>query len=80
MAYQVTYTGYSTRSLFGAVLPSAVGLLVVLPLKGNPMGGGWHLARLLTAFLANGAWGIGAALILRILPSRLSRSQGRQLE
>ncbi|SPF45929.1 conserved membrane hypothetical protein [Syntrophobacter sp. SbD1] len=63
-----------TAFLFGAVLPSAVGLLVVLPLRGGPMGGGWHLARLLTAFLANGAWGIGAGLILRILSSRLNRS------
>jgi hypothetical protein len=66
--------------LFGAVLPSAVGLLVVGPLKGNPMGGGWHLPRLLTAFLSNGAWGVGTGLILRILSSRLSWSQGRQLE
>ncbi len=66
--------------LFGAVLPSAVGLMVVGPLKGNPMGGGWHLPRMLTAFLSNGAWGIGTGLILRILSSRLSWSQGRQLD
>ncbi|MGA3118611.1 MAG: hypothetical protein ABSF90_29815 [Syntrophobacteraceae bacterium] len=69
-----------TAFLFGAVLPSAVGLMVVGPLKGNPMGGGWHLPRLLTAFLSNGAWGIGTGLILGILPSRSNWSQGRQLE
>jgi hypothetical protein len=53
-----------TAFLFGALLPPAVQLLVVLPLKGQPVGGGWHLALLITAFLANGAWGIGTALIL----------------
>jgi len=53
-----------TAFLFGAILPPAVQLLVVLPLKGQPVGGGWHLALLITAFLVNGAWGIGTALIL----------------
>jgi hypothetical protein len=52
---------------FGAILPSLVALLVVLPLKGHPMGGGWHLPLLLTAFLVNGAWGIGTGLILKAL-------------
>jgi hypothetical protein len=51
--------------LFGAILPSLVALLVVLPLKGRPMGGGWHMPLLLTAFLINGAWGIGTGLILK---------------
>jgi hypothetical protein len=51
--------------LFGAILPSAVALLVVLPLKGRPVGGGWHASLLLTAFLVNGAWGIGTGLILK---------------
>jgi len=59
------HAGYwVTAFLFGALLPPAVQLLVVLPLKGLPMGGGWHLALLITAFLANGAWGIGTGLIL----------------
>jgi hypothetical protein len=53
--------------LFGAILPSLVALMVVLPLKGRPMGGGWHLSLLLTAFLVNGAWGIGTGLILKAL-------------
>jgi hypothetical protein len=53
--------------LFGAILPSLVALLVVLPLKGRPMGGGWQPAVLLTAFLINGAWGIGTGLILSML-------------
>ena len=53
--------------LFGAILPSLVALLVVLPLKGRPMGGGWQPAMLLTAFLINGAGGIGTGLILSAL-------------
>lgn len=62
-----SHAGYWVMAfLFGAILPSAVALLVVMPLKGRPMGGGWRL--LLTAFLVNGAWGIGAGLILKALP------------
>jgi hypothetical protein len=53
--------------LFGAILPSLVALMIVLPLKGRPMGGGWHPPLLLTAFLINGAWGIGTGLILKLL-------------
>jgi hypothetical protein len=39
----------------------------VLPLKGQPIGGGWHAPLLLTAPLINGAWGIGTGLILSLL-------------
>ncbi len=53
--------------MFGAILTSLVALCLVLPLKGKPLGGGWHPSLLLTAFLINGAWGIGTALIFRIL-------------
>lgn len=60
--------------LFGAILPSLVALMVVLPLKGIPMGGGWHMSLLLTAFLINGAWGIGTGLILKGLSDRFSPS------
>ena len=57
---------------FGAVLPSLVALLVVLPLKGHPVGGGWQPHVLITAFLVNGAWGIGTALILRTLLTKIA--------
>ena len=52
--------------LFGAVAPSAVALLVVLPLKGQPAGGGWKPAVIVGALLLNGAWGIGVALFMRL--------------
>jgi len=59
--------------LFGAIFPSLVALVVVLPLKGQPLGGGWRPLLLLTVFLANGAWGIGTGLILRFMSSRFSK-------
>ena len=58
--------GISPSVAFG----TAAALLVVLPLKGRPLGGGWHLNLLVTAVLINGAWGIGTGLILRSLPER----------
>lgn len=62
------HSGYwVTAFLFGAVFPSLVALLVVLPLKGHPPGGGWRPSLLVTAFIINGAWGVGSGLILRIL-------------
>ncbi|MGA2402550.1 MAG: hypothetical protein ABSG91_12735 [Syntrophobacteraceae bacterium] len=59
--------------LFGAVLLSLVLLLVVLPLHGRPLGGGWHPPFMLTAFIANGAWGIGTGLFLRVMAGWFSR-------
>jgi hypothetical protein len=56
--------------LFGAIFPSLVALMVVLPLKGRPMGGGWHPALLITAFLINGAWGVGTGIIHKYLSRR----------
>ena len=60
--------------LFGAVFPSAVPLLLVLPLKGRPIGGGWKSSVLVTALVVNGAWGIGAGLFFKILSRRFGRS------
>ncbi len=64
-----------TAFLFGAILPSLVALIVVLPLKGKPMGGGWHASLVLTALLINGAWGIGTGLFLKALTYNLSRNK-----
>jgi hypothetical protein len=61
--------------LFGAILPSLVALLIVLPLKGQPVGGGWHAPLLLTALLINGAWGIGTGIFLKVLSACFSRSR-----
>ena len=58
--------GYWLSALaFGAIGPSLVAWLVVLPLKGMPAGGGWQLKGLAFGLMVNGAWGLGTALILR---------------
>ena len=59
-----------TAFLFGAVFPSVVALLIVFPLKGRPIGGGWHPPLLLTAFLINGAWGLGTGMFLKVFSRR----------
>ena len=76
---EVRFPGHSgywvTSFLFGAVLPSLVALLIVLPLKGRPMGGGWGLQLLATAFLINGAWGVGTGVFLRLFTKRLAHQR-----
>jgi hypothetical protein len=49
----------------GALLPSVVALLIVLPLKGGLVAGGWSPEIIAGALLLNGAWGVGVALLLR---------------
>jgi hypothetical protein len=51
--------------LFGAIGPSVVAWLIVLPLKGLPAGGGWHPAGMAVGLMVNGAWGLGCAFLLR---------------
>jgi hypothetical protein len=55
---------------FGAVLPSLVAWFVVLPLKGQPVAGGWKPSLLLLGLLLNGAWGIGTAILMRFAGGR----------
>jgi len=52
--------------VLGAIAPSAVALLIVFPLKGQPVGGGWKPEILVGALLLNGAWGFGVALFCRL--------------
>src|SRR5206468_4975920 len=48
--------------LIGAVLPSAVALFIVFPLKAMPVAGGWDPRIIIRALILNGAWGLGVAL------------------
>src|SRR5690349_7278744 len=59
--------------LFGAIFPSLVAWFIVAPIKHNPVAAGWEAARLLTGFLANGAWGFGTGLLL-VLMYRMRRN------
>jgi hypothetical protein len=61
--------------VLGAVPPTLVALLVVLPLKGEAMGGGWHLGLWLFGLLVNGVWGVGTGIALR-LERLLARRMG----
>ena len=49
--------------LFGALGPTLVSWFVVMPLKGQPVAGGWQPAGMVTGVLVNGAWGLGTALL-----------------
>jgi hypothetical protein len=52
--------------LFGAVVPTLVFWFVVLPLKGLPVGYGFHPRGVAVALIADGLWGFGTALFLQL--------------
>jgi hypothetical protein len=51
---------------FGALALTLVAWFVVLPLKGEPVGGGWRPTGMAIGLLVNGVWGIGTAAILAL--------------
>ena len=53
--------------LLGALGPSIVALFIVFPLKGMPMAGGWDPKIIGGALTLNGAWGLGVALLMRLM-------------
>ena len=53
--------------VLGAVLPSFVALFIVFPMKGMAMGGGYDPKLIIGALLLNGAWGLGVALIMKLI-------------
>jgi hypothetical protein len=60
-------TGYwLTALLFGAVVLTLLAWLVVLPAKGIPLAAALAWPRVLIGPVVNGAWGLGAALLLRL--------------
>lgn len=58
--------------LFGAIAPTLVAWFIVNPIKGRPLGTLTPL-RVATAFLVNGTFGVGTALVLRLLSRRRGR-------
>ncbi len=58
---------YLRALFFGALAPTAVALFVVMPLKGQPIGGGWDPQLILGALILNALWGLGTALVYRII-------------
>ena len=53
--------------LVGAIGPTIVALFVVAPLKGQPAGAGGDRKIILGALLLNGIWGLGVALLMRLM-------------
>lgn len=60
--------------IIGALGPSLVNWFVVLPLKGEPVGGGWAIPGIATALIINGVWGLGTVLLSRLLGRNLLSS------
>lgn len=56
--------------LLGAILPSAVALFIVFPLKGMPMAGGFDPKLILGALMLNGVWGLGMIPLMRLMGVR----------
>jgi hypothetical protein len=53
--------------IFGAVFPTVFSWLVVAPLKGLPLGYGFHFPGILIGPIVNGLWGLGTGLFLAVL-------------
>jgi hypothetical protein len=58
---------WTLATVIGAIGPSAVALFVVMPLKGMGMAAGWDPKIIVGALILNGAWGIGVALLMRLM-------------
>ena len=58
---------YARALIFGALVPTAVAMFVVAPLKGAPIGFGWNPQLILGGLILNGLWGFGTALVYRAL-------------
>jgi hypothetical protein len=56
--------------LLGILGPTLVAWFVVLPLRGQPVAGGWQAAAMLRAFVVNGAFGLGVAVLMRLFERR----------
>jgi hypothetical protein len=52
--------------ILGALAPTLVAVLVVFPLKGQPIGGGWRSEVVISGLLLNSIWGLGVALAMRL--------------
>jgi len=61
---------WALATVLGAILPSAVALFVVFPLKGMPLAGGWDPKLIVGALLLNGAWGLGLVPLMRAMRER----------
>ncbi len=54
-------------TIYGAVAPTVLEWILTLALRHAPLGGVWTIGNVLTPFIANAAWGVGAEAILSAL-------------
>lgn len=66
-----------TAVIFGAIFPTLVAWFVVFPLKGLPVGLGFHFPGILVGPIVNGLWGLGTAIFLRLMAQPAARLQYR---
>lgn len=60
----------------GALVLSTMNWFIWSPLKGNPVAAGWEPLRMRVGLVVNGAWGLGVALIIRLVTQlRMQRFQ-----
>jgi hypothetical protein len=73
-------TAYWLRALVtSTIFPSVVGLFIVFPLKGMPMAGGWNPKVIVGALVLDGTWGLGMALLMRLMQPSRSRFKSTSL-
>jgi hypothetical protein len=58
---------WGTALLFGAIAPSLVNWFIAMPLRGEPVGGGWQLNGIVMSLILNGIWGLGTILLYRLI-------------
>ncbi len=58
---------WGTALLLGAIAPSLVNWFIAMPLRGEPVGGGWQPNGIATSLILNGVWGVGTILLYRLI-------------
>ena len=58
---------WAAAAVLGALGPTLVALFIVFPLKGKPVAAGGDRKIIIGALILNGTWGLGTALLLRLL-------------
>ena len=64
-------TYWARALLIGTIFPTLVGLFIVFPLKGMPIAGGWNPKVIVSALVLDGTWGLGVAVLMRLMPPSL---------
>ena len=58
---------WAAALVIGALGPSLVAWFVVMPIKAMGFAGGWDPKIIVAGLLLNGGWGLGVALLMRLL-------------